>query len=146
MENLFTTKILHERNLKATPTRIEVLKIIDEAGTAIPLAMIQNRFKETDRVTLYRTMQVLTEKGIIHKVYDGAGETYYALCGKRCNDKQHDHNHIHFKCTECDMVSCEYPEENISIKIPDFIIEKVQVNIEGICPRCKNKFNNNPES
>ena len=62
-------EILKSRKLKATQTRLQLLSIFDQEKYAIPYSKIQVLMKETDRVTLYRTIETLLEKGVIHKAY-----------------------------------------------------------------------------
>ena len=60
-------ELLHKRELKATNSRIDLLSNLDKFGSAMPYSAIQKALKSTDRVTLYRTLQTLSDKGIIHK-------------------------------------------------------------------------------
>ncbi len=125
--------ILKEKKLKATTTRIELLKLIESFDSAIPLSIIQKEMKSTDRVTLYRTIKILSEKGIIHQVYSYNKEYYYSLCNIKYDIK---HNHIHFKCKKCKQITCQDLQENILISIPKFHIEKINISVEGICNNC----------
>lgn len=135
-ENTSPKAILSQRNLKATNIRIDLLHLLNQYTTAMPFSSIQKELKESDRITLYRTIQTLLDKGIIHKAFVNNEETYYALCGENCTEKAHFHNHVHFKCTACNAVSCEYLDQEISISLPQFQIDKVNINLTGICGKC----------
>ncbi|MFT5185826.1 MAG: Fur family ferric uptake transcriptional regulator, partial [Flavobacteriales bacterium] len=128
--------LLRKRNLKATATRIKVLSIIDNYSNAIPFSNLQSELDDFDRVTLYRTIQSLVENGIIHKALTEANETYYALCDRECSSGKHNHDHVHFKCTSCDVVSCVLPANPIGITIPNHIIDNFKIEATGICVAC----------
>ena len=70
-------ELLHKRELKATNSRIDLLSNLDKFGSAMPYSAIQKALKSTDRVTLYRTLQTLSDKGIIHKAAHIDNEDYY---------------------------------------------------------------------
>ena len=127
-------KILHEKGLKATQTRVSLLHILNNYKGAMPYSLLQKELQPIDRVTLYRTLEALLDKGIIHKAYQENNDTYYAICDHKCDDSEHKHEHIHFKCTECDTVSSE--DIPVELQLPDFKIDKVAINIEGVCKKC----------
>ena len=128
--------VLAKRGLKATSARIEVLELLNNHPYATPFQTIQSNLNKLDRVTLYRTIQALLEKGIIHKAFTDQNVTYYALCGDTCTSESHAHNHVHFKCTNCNKVSCEDLNEVIKITLPNFQIHNTQINLTGICKNC----------
>ncbi len=128
--------LLKERNLKATTTRIQVISLISAYKTAMPLSKIQQSLANTDRVTLYRTLNALLEKGLIHKAFSSGEDTYYALCSDSCSTHAHQHDHIHFKCKVCQMVTCEYPEEKVVVSFPGFKVDSLNVSAVGVCGRC----------
>ncbi len=133
----FPIQMLHSRKLKATPTRTKLLKEIHAYGSAMPYSLICRKFKNADRVTLYRTIEKLVEKGLIHRAFSNNKETYYALCNTKCTATTHYHNHIHFKCTQCKLVTCEHLNEEVEISLPDFVVDKISINVVGICKSCK---------
>ena len=132
----WSQQILRKRKLKATPTRIQVLDTIKAYSSAIPYSAIQNNLVDFDRVTLYRTINTLLDKGIIHKAYTTDDEVFYALCGDHCDSHDHHHDHIHFKCTSCNTVSCVNLPQNIAISLPSYQIEKLSINAVGVCAGC----------
>ena len=128
---------LNEKKLKATQTRISLVNILSKESSAISYSSIQKELKKTDRVTLYRTLQSLTEHGIIHKAFQEKNEVYYAICGTSCDENKHDHNHAHFKCIECNTISCEDLLQPIEVELPNFNLHKISINIEGVCKVCQ---------
>ena len=129
--------LLNDKKLKATQTRISLLSILHKKNSAVSYSSIQKSLKKTDRVTLYRTIQSLTENGIIHKAFQDKNEVYYAICGTSCDENNHNHNHAHFKCIECNTISCEDLVQPIKIQLADFNFHKISINIEGICKTCQ---------
>ena len=130
-------ELLQKKKLKATKTRIGVLEKMHKANSAVSHSVIQKEMKQTDRVTLYRSLEALKENGVIHKAFQDNNETYYAICDNNCDDEKHLHEHLHFKCVKCNAITCEEINEDIQITMPNFIINKVSVNVEGFCFKCK---------
>ncbi len=127
---------LRERKLKATPIRVDLLKLLSKSDSALPYSEIQRHLKTFDRVTLYRTINALIEGGIVHKASTSGDEVYYALCSQQCSKSCHKHEHIHFKCQVCNEVSCLHIDHAVDIKIPDYQIEEVSVEVKGVCKKC----------
>ncbi len=129
--------LLQSRNLKATSTRLSLLKEMAKNDSAMNYSAIQKALSPIDRVTLYRTLQSLKEKGIIHKAFQDGSEVYFAICGNSCEENNHHHEHVHFKCINCDTISCEKLDKIIDVSLLGFIINKIAINLEGVCNRCK---------
>jgi len=137
MSDQYFKELLQNRGLKSTSHRLNLLTSIDAYKSAMPYSAIQKAMKSMDRVTLYRTLESLKEKGIIHKAFQENNESYYAICGKACDVHHHDHNHVHFKCIKCASVTCEIPTKEIEVLIPNKEISKISVYVEGVCNLCK---------
>ena len=129
--------MLKARKLKTTVARLHLLNVIADYGTAIPYSSIQQALKETDRVTLYRTLNTLLDKGIIHKALKDENDTYYALCTHRCSSVAHNHEHIHFKCSSCHEVSCVPMPTPFNVEIPDAIVNSIEIQVTGLCSKCQ---------
>jgi Fur family ferric uptake transcriptional regulator len=106
-------------------------------GSAMRHSAIQKQMQPIDRVTLYRTLESLLEKGIIHKAFQENNEIYYAICGESCSTNTHKHDHAHFKCMKCNIVSCLELDEAIKIALPSYEINKVSIHMEGMCDLCQ---------
>jgi len=128
--------LLRSRKLKATPNRIALLSEIESYQSAIPFSTIQNKLKNLDRVTLYRSMNVLLKNGIIHKAYNKDNDMYYAMCGNTCTATTHNHNHVHFECTECEQVKCEHLQQEVEILLPDHQVNEINITLRGVCKDC----------
>jgi Fur family ferric uptake transcriptional regulator len=130
-------EILKKRNLKATSNRVNLLTKIQNNGSAMSYSNIQSTMQPIDRVTLYRTIEKLKEKGIIHTAFQSNNEIYYAICGMDCSSENHIDNHIHFKCLKCETVTCEDVLNSLNISLPKHEIHNISVNVKGICEVCR---------
>jgi Fur family transcriptional regulator, ferric uptake regulator len=135
-ENIDLAELLRERKLKATSTRLEVLSVISDYNKAIPFSEIRNALHDFDRVTLYRTIHALMENGIIHKALKEENETFFAMCSKNCTTNNHNHQHIHFKCTSCEAVTCVQTVNSYNLSIPGHLIENFEIAATGVCVSC----------
>ena len=136
LDNNHLTKLLRERKLKATNTRLKVLSEISSFNKAISFSEIQIALHDFDRVTLYRTLNTLIESGIIHKVLVDEKETFYAICTNSCSSECHNHRHIHFKCSSCKEITCVQTDNPINISIPGHSIENIEIEVTGVCASC----------
>ena len=66
--NYFMPNLLKSKKISETPFRKEVLAIFDKHNNAIPLSVVEKELKKFNRITLYRTIKVFLEKGIIHEI------------------------------------------------------------------------------
>lgn len=113
-----------------------IFSIIQDSPYAISHAEISNKLEnKCNRVTIYRILDKLFEQGDIHKIVDITGITKYAACHS-CETDNHQHNHLHFSCTNCLQVTCLEENEPI-IKLPkDYLVSQVNLTISGLCPSC----------
>ena len=80
--------------------------------------------------TVYRTLKILTDSGLVEKISHPSFGTLYELSGK-------DHHH-HFFCRECNRA---YELPGCPLKVDDtapdgFIVEDHEVFFMGRCPEC----------
>lgn len=129
-------ELLKERGLKATPMRMAVLELLKESKNARSHSELQDLLVDFDRVTLYRTLNTLNEKGIIHVAMTHNQETFYAICPSECDDHSHEHNHIHFKCEACEKVSCLHVNKDFNLVIEGYQVKQVSVMVSGKCASC----------
>lgn len=93
---------LHGVNLRATPARLGVLRVL--AGSPSPLSAQEvleaMATPDTDRVTVYRTLNSLVDAGLAHKLDPGDRVWRFGLIARSHN------GHAHFVCDECGDVTC----------------------------------------
>lgn len=128
---------IREKGLKATPSRLDVIKALDKSGLAYAHAELELMFKDMDRVTLYRVLNDFEDAGLVHKIVDADGVTRFALCKLSCPDKHHTDEHVHFNCQVCHKMFCL---ENIHvphIKMPPgYKVTSLQTLVYGLCKSC----------
>ncbi|KIX21552.1 transcriptional regulator [Flavobacterium sp. 316] len=118
-----------------TKSKQDVLDILKDSGSALNHEMIQSELStKTDRATIYRILNQFCNDGIVHKIVADDGKQYFALC-LDCSEKQHKHNHLHFRCLECGKVECLKKE--ITISLPkNYTLENFNGLISGKCNKC----------
>jgi Fe2+ or Zn2+ uptake regulation protein len=134
------TTLLHEAGLKSTVSRIRVLRLFFTAKTPL---RIKDMFKklgtkdvDIDMVTIYRTIEMLCKKNIVHRVDFCEDSAYYEL-----TNAKHDRHHI--TCTTChkraNVDMCSYPEFETRLhkQIPLFAtITRHSIEYFGQCKKC----------
>ena len=86
-------KILHENGLKTTPARIAVLDLLEKQNNPTDVFSIVEKLEnQVDQATVYRILEILTEKKIINRFEFGEGKYRYEF--------QKNHHH-HLICTSC---------------------------------------------
>jgi Fur family ferric uptake transcriptional regulator len=130
------SEFLRTYGLSGTSIRRQIISHLDGEGVALTQKEIEEKLpEETDRVTLYRTLRLFTEKGIIHKIVIDGETQKYKLAGRfRKSD------HAHFYCTRCKKLIC-MPQLNVDLSgLPEgFHFECARLIVEGICDHCSGK-------
>lgn len=120
-------------NLRATPIREEMITLfMNNQGVALSEAEINQLFNhKADRVSIYRTVKILLDKMLIHKVICENGILKYAL------NQKHPHHHPHFQCTACGKVICLGSKGLTQIDMPTgYTKEATHLLVKGLCPAC----------
>lgn len=97
--------LLEQNNLSRTPCRVEILKTLSKADSALSESEIRDNLSYNyDRTTVYRTLRNFLNQNVIHSISLEGGEVRYALTPHK--DKTHSSHHVHFYCNECSGVFC----------------------------------------
>jgi Fur family transcriptional regulator, ferric uptake regulator len=130
--------MLRRNNLSVTDCRKRILQLFLAQKDALAHGDIEHRSEEKfDRVTVYRTLQVFVDKGIIHTIPTTDNSVRYALCKDDCTEGLHLDHHIHFVCTQCSTTFCLDEVVTPEIKMPKgFTAQHIEVVAEGICKNC----------
>lgn len=122
-------------NIRLTPFRQRVLDLFNQKSTAQNLKDIEQKLVKFDRITLYRTLKLFVEKGILHEIIL-PHDKKYALCKDDCGESGHNHEHLHFHCSVCDNTLCL--ESNLMpVNLKGFRVESTELNVFGICKNCQ---------
>jgi Fur family transcriptional regulator, ferric uptake regulator len=129
--------ILRRKNLSVTDSRKKILSLFLQNEDALAHGDIERKAGEKfDRVTVYRTLQVFVEKGIIHTIPTADNSILYALC-KDCTEGHHHDDHVHFVCSGCSRTICLDNVVSPQITLPaGYKASDVQVVINGLCKDC----------
>lgn len=91
---------LRDRGYRLTPQRELILAAVDELGHATPdevLARVQQTASTVNASTVYRTLEVLEELGLVrHAHLSDRAPTYHSTRG---------HEHFHLVCRGCRSVT-----------------------------------------
>lgn len=133
--------ILKKNQLSVTGSRVRILELFLEQEGALAHGDIEKRTGERfDRVTVYRTLQVFLNKGIIHSIPTSDNSVLYALCKDECEEGHHHDDHVHFVCDACGNTICLDGVTVPSIRLPKgYQLKQVQVLVNGKCKNCKNQ-------
>jgi Fur family transcriptional regulator, ferric uptake regulator len=133
-----TDEILKRNQLSVTSGRRKILELFLNQEGALSHSDIEKKAGEKfDRVTVYRTLQVFLEKGLIHSIPTADNSIRYALCKDNCSAGHHRDDHVHFICNACGNTICLEGVTVPSIKLPrGFLAQQVDMLVSGICKSC----------
>jgi Fur family ferric uptake transcriptional regulator len=137
-DKLKANDILKHNRLSITEGRKRILELFLSQEGALAHADIENGTEEKfDRVTVYRTLQVFLDKGIIHTIPTADNAIKYALCKDNCGHGHHHDNHIHFVCLSCGNTTCLDDTHIPEMKLPTgYQMQHVDVVVNGWCKIC----------
>ncbi len=96
---------LRERGYRLTPQRELILQAVERLGHATPdevLAEVRSHSEAVNVSTVYRTLEVLEELGLVrHAHLSDRAPTYHSVG---------DHEHFHLKCRNCGRVVSVDPD------------------------------------
>ncbi len=128
--------LLTSVKLRKTGPRIAVLKAVLKEGKPVTVRRIIARLgaNSPDKVTIYRTLESLVERGIVHKAFL-RDKTWHFEPASDCTPNQ---CHPHFTCVSCGTTHCLRQVRPRLVKSPHekFVIHRQRVQLEGLCPGC----------
>ena len=136
MKDIYT-KILHARGCRVTPQRLAILQILQEPGRHLtPLEIYQEAQRTIPgltEATVYRTLNFLSEQGLILAAHVGSGQLVYESA---------EHAHHHLICRKCgdnqpiehDLLKPLYQQFQ---EITGYQIDTIHATFFGLCPDCQ---------
>jgi Fur family transcriptional regulator, ferric uptake regulator len=131
-------KIVTTSNYRLTRPRRALLEtiLLQKVPFSVPkLVALLKRKNGCDPVTIYRTLQVFEELGIIEKCDFSEGIAHYEVSVGHGG-----HHHHHIVCTTCKKVE---PLEFCILERQEQVLEKLgytnlkhRLEFVGVCPRC----------
>jgi Fur family ferric uptake transcriptional regulator len=132
---------LNQADLRATPARIGVMRLLERASSPVDISTIKNCLKQqkiqADSATIFRIMNMFTRKGITRQLSFNEGKFRYELAIN--NDDHH-----HLICQDCgrveDFSDCAISELEKDIKKKkNFLVQNHALEFYGQCSDCSLK-------
>ena len=131
---------LNEVSLRATPARIALMNLLETADKPVDVQTMIEYLEEkdikTDPATVFRIVNMFTEKGLTKPIQLLEGKTRYELTAFA--------NHHHLVCTSCgdiqDISNCNIDilEKDIEKK-KNFKVTSHSLEFFGICNACQER-------
>lgn len=135
----FADKSAKENGLRLTPVRRRTLEVLLENHCAMGAYDVLERLAEdgfgSQPPVAYRALDFLVDNGLAHRVRRLNAYT-------ACMHPQTDHAPLFMICRECDAVG-ESVAPQVRSEIvaaaagADFLVERVNVEVLGLCPTCQ---------
>ena len=131
---------LRSVELKATPTRLALLQLLEDTDMPVDVATLIDYLEKhqikADPATVFRIMNMFTEKGLVRQISFHEGKFRYEIASKP--------DHHHLICTSCgkveDFSDCAIDELEKDIKRKkDFTVSTHALEFFGICTSCRKK-------
>ena len=134
---------LHQKGLRMTSQRKLVMSVLKQSATPLSAQSIHQRVldqnKEIGLASVYRTLTLLTDLGLIRRVHDHEDCQGYVLASPG--------HHHHLVCRLCGR-AVEFSGADDLSKFISFIEENTGFTIEehllqfyGVCPECQKRNN-----
>jgi Fur family ferric uptake transcriptional regulator len=131
-------QFLAERGVPVTRQRLEVFAALAREDGDLTAQQLWTRLREAGNpiglATVYRTLALLSEKGVVDAISHHASELCYRLCGEG--------HHHHLVCAECHRVveleGCGVATwvEQVSAE-HGFVPTEHRVELTGVCADCR---------
>ncbi len=145
---MITAKIKHdckeelrEMDLRATPTRIAIMQLLEKTKNPIDVSMILDYLKKNDinvdPATVFRIMNAFTAKGLVSPIAFQEGKMRYELGSKE--------DHHHLICQKCGLIQdiednvIPALEKHIGIK-HNFKVQRHSLEFFGLCQNCQKQY------
>lgn len=127
---------------RATAARLAVLTLLLDSPRALThnelAAAARDGGTELDRVTLYRVLDWLVEKGLAHKIAGEDRVWRFNAMAAGASGLAEAHEHAHFQCSRCGRLYCLgdlRPVFAFTLP-PGFRCEHAELTLRGLCPEC----------
>lgn len=132
------SELLEQSGVRATPRRLDVLEELARERDDVTAQQLWSRLRERDSraglATVYRTLALLSEAGVVDALSHHGGEQCYRLCGGG--------HHHHLLCERCHRV-VEVKECGLDDWVAaaanrhGFIATDHRLEIVGLCADCR---------
>lgn len=124
--------------LKATPARLAILQLLEQTQQPLDIAAIilylENNDYTVDEATVFRIINMFTQKGITKQLQFNEGKFRYELASKD--------DHHHLICDSCgaieDIIDCGVATlEKTITKKKGFTVKRHSLEFFGVCQSCQ---------
>jgi Fur family transcriptional regulator, ferric uptake regulator len=124
---------LGERGYRETSPRRQVVQAIVEKDRHFTAEELRDQLPRIGRATVYRSLKLLVEAGVLCRVLLEDGNLHYQL--------SHRGHHHHLLCVECgasqDLMGCDIEDQlNRVADAHDFQMSGHWLEVYGWCPKC----------
>lgn len=129
---------LNDANLRATPARLALMKLLEASDQPVDVQtmidFLEKKDLRTDPATVFRIVNMFTEKGLTKQIQLNEGKFRYELSSKE--------EHHHLICEKCgvieDISDCgiDILEKEIQKK-KGFIVKAHSLEFFGVCKLCQ---------
>lgn len=132
-------RYMSQRGLKSTRQRSLIIDTFFDTGGHLSVEELWGKVRGMDNrvsvATVYRTMKLLAESGLVHARNFGDGQTRYEVAVGR-------HHHDHLICTNCGTI-VEFENDRIEAmqdavaKKHGFKVTSHKMELYGLCESCQ---------
>lgn len=132
------SELLKEHKLNQTKIREDILEAFLSRQQPLSATELKDLLNcDCDRVTLYRNLKIFTDKGLLHQIFVTNQESRYVLHEGPSPEEDNYHDHIHFKCIQCEHFQCLTDQKILIENLPDgFKMTDANFVVFGICRDC----------
>ncbi len=95
------------------------------------LQYLESKKITPNKTTIYRNIEKLENKGTIRKVLLSDKKQYWE---KTQTSSQY---HFHLICNLCKTIECRELSNSLDLNLADFLIQKTDLNLFGLCRQCQ---------
>lgn len=126
---------------RVTRQRASVLQAVMDLGHATPEQISEQVAAVADLSTVYRTLDLLEETGLLQHTHLGHGSPTWSLA--------QDHAHVHLVCSSCDAVlevdtGTVEPLLGVLRDRYGFAVDLGHLSLTGECAQCRTKATETP--
>lgn len=129
---------IEQNGYRLTAARRAIVETLGESDGHISAdelaAQVREQHPKVGRMTVYRTLDLLTELGVIRPIYQGTGAAHFIL--------MHGGSHHHLICNRCHSV-IEFDQctaDQLADQLADrfnFRVQSHLLEIHGVCEACQ---------
>ena len=131
--------LLKACRLGVTQRRLRLLEVIGNRNAPLSAGEIYRALQHRtaiNRVTVYRILDLLVDRGLVQRLSGGGRSYVYGLAPNKYHPA-----HPHFYCKSCGHMQCLTPQ-SLSIDTQPMqitfkgLIQNVEVRVDGLCKTC----------